>query len=216
MKTVDYTLMFVTDERIRDDASFFAILEASLKGGVTIVQLREKKLHTQHFYQRAVIAQQLCARYHVPFLINDRVDIALAVNADGVHIGQTDMPATIARQLLGDDAIIGLSVSNAQQALEANNLAIDYIGLSPIFGTTTKTEHLEPPLGIKGLQQLKTISNHPIVCIGGITTKNAAPILHHGADGLAVVSAIAQAQHPEQAAQQFKQLIAQADTKEGT
>lgn len=199
--------MFVTDERIAKDGAFFAVLEASLQGGATIVQLREKKLDTRGFYQRALAAKQLCERYDIPLIINDRVDIALAVNADGVHLGQSDLPASVARQVLGPHKIIGLSVSNDQQALEANQLEVDYIGLSPIFGTTTKTEQLDPPLGLEGLQRFKTISQHPIVCIGGIHHQNAASVLQHGANGLAIVSAIAQATNPKQATQQFKAII---------
>lgn len=213
MKTVDYALMYVTDERITNDEQFLSILEASLVGGTTIVQLREKKLHSKQFYERALAVKDLCTKYQTPLIINDRIDIALAINADGVHIGQKDLPVHVARELLGNNKIIGWSVSNEEQAIEANDLEVDYIGLSPIFSTNTKTKDLDTPLGIDGLKKLKKISNKPIVCIGGIDEKNTASIIQNGADGIAVVSAISQANNPEQVTQQLKEIICQTGTK---
>lgn len=214
MNKIDYSLMFVTDERIREDADFLTILEASLKGGASIVQLREKKRNTKEVYKRALAAKKCCAQYAVPLIINDRVDIALAVDADGVHLGQKDLPVAIARRLLGAHKIIGWSVSNEVQAIEANQLAINYIGLSPIFNTTTKTKDLDPPLGIEGLKRLKAISNNPIICIGGIQQKNVASIIANGSDGVAVVSAISQANDPLQATKQLKKMIWQTGLKQ--
>ncbi|MGD1845009.1 MAG: thiamine phosphate synthase [Salibacteraceae bacterium] len=207
MKATDWSLMFVTDDRITEDLPFLDVLEASLKGGVTVVQLREKSLSTHRFYQRAVAAKQLCDTYRVPLLINDRVDIALAIDAAGIHIGQSDLPVSVSRQLLGEHKIIGWSVSNADQAMEANKLEVDYIGLSPVFATATKTKDLDPPLGIEGLKELKAISNRPIVCIGGINEANAASLIQNGSDGLAVVSAISQAKDPEKAAKKLTEII---------
>jgi thiamine-phosphate pyrophosphorylase len=207
MKNRHYALMYVTDDRITDDQRFLEVLEAALKGGVTIVQLREKTLDTKPFYERAVQAKALCDRYGVPFIINDRIDIALAVDADGVHLGQKDMPVTVARQLVGKDKIIGWSVSNAAQALEANGLEVDYIGLSPIFGTATKTSDLDPPLGIEGLRELKQISQKRIVSIGGIHRGNAKSVIQNGSAGIAVVSAISQADAPERAAKELNGLV---------
>ncbi len=213
MKAIDYSLMFVTDERITDDADFLAILEASLKGGVSIVQLREKHLSAKRFYGRALAAKAICSKYSIPFIVNDRLDIALAVNADGVHLGQNDLPVTVARALLGDDKIIGWSVSNAAQAQQSNELPINYIGLSPIFNTPTKTTDLDPPLGIDGLKQLRAISKKPIVCIGGVNATNTHEILLNGGDGIAVVSAISQALNPEEATNHLKEIICQTGTK---
>ena len=203
MSKADYSLMYVTDERITDDTQFLAILEASLKGGTTIVQLREKKCDSRYFYERAVATKKLCEKYHIPLIVNDRIDIALAINADGVHVGQKDLPVAVVRELLGPDKIVGWSVSNEAQAVEANDLQVDYIGLSPIFATGTKTEDLDPPLEIEGLVALKAISNKPIVCIGGVNQKNAQSVFQNGSDGIAVISAISQAQDPEQATRQI-------------
>lgn len=205
--------MFVTDHRIKDDSIFLKLLEDSLKGGVNIVQLREKHLDSKPFYKRALAAKKICERYDVKLIINDRIDIALAINADGVHIGQNDLPVSVVRKLLGKNKIIGWSVSNKTQAIKANTLDIDYIGLSPIFSTTTKTTNLDSPLGIEGLKQLKTITNKPIICIGGINAENTKETFKNGADGIAVVSAISQAKNPEQATKHLNKIICQTGTK---
>jgi thiamine-phosphate pyrophosphorylase len=209
MRDFKYALMYVTDDTIREDTRFFAILEAALKGGADIIQLREKNCDTRSFYERALAAKKLCAVYKTPFIINDRLDIALAINADGIHIGQNDMPYAIARALLGKDKIIGLSVSNEKQALEANLLDVEYIGISPIFATHTKTEHLSAPLGIEGLKKIKLISTKRILCIGGIDSSNAKNIIQNGADGIAVISSISKAKNSEIATKKLKNSICQ-------
>ncbi|MFT4850956.1 MAG: thiamine-phosphate pyrophosphorylase [Roseivirga sp.] len=209
MNNLDYSLMFVTDDSVTDDNAFFKILEDSLKGGVTIIQLREKSCNTSSFYRRASKAKTLCRAYNVPLIINDRIDIALAVDADGVHIGQTDMPYAVARKLLGKAKIVGLSVSNVLQAVEAENLTVDYIGISPIFDTSTKKSDLAPSLGIEGLKMIKAIFSKPIVCIGGITKRNVAEIIKNGANGVAVITAISRAEDPENETKILKEIICQ-------
>ena len=213
MEEVDYSLMYVTDDRITDDALFINILEASIKGGATIIQLREKNLDTRAFFTRAKKVKCICKKYKVPFIINDRIDIALAVDANGVHLGQKDIPIDIARKLLGKDKIIGLSVSNILEALDANNQEIDYIGISPIFDTVTKTKDLEKPLGLNGLIKIKQISTKLIICIGGINKENAVEIIQNGADGIAVISAISQAKNSEAETRTLKNSICQIGTK---
>ena len=213
MPKVNYLLMYVTDERITNNTAFFNILYKALQGGATCIQLREKTSDTANFYQRAVKAKTLCQEFNVPLIINDRIDIALAVNADGVHIGQKDLPFSLARKLLGHDKIIGLSISSKEQALEANILGADYIGLSPIFETQTKTSDLEPPLGIKGLKEIAAIAKQPVVCIGGIELGNAQSILQHGATGIAVVSAISRAKDVKKETQKLKEILCQTGTQ---
>lgn len=213
MNCVDYSLMYVTDERITEDILFFNLLEASLRGGATIVQLREKNLSTKSFFKRAKKAMSICKKHKVPLIINDRIDIALAIDADGVHLGQQDMYISVARKLLGNDKIIGLSVSNIQQAIEANGIDVDYVGASPLFGTTTKTKDLDKPLGIKGLQNIKHVCNKPIVCIGGINRENTTDIIKNGADGIAVISAISKAKDPEKETKILKNIICQVGMK---
>ncbi|WP_324027430.1 thiamine phosphate synthase [Maribacter sp. BPC-D8] len=212
MPKLDYALMYVTDDSIRDDNSFFAILEAALKGGATIIQLREKSLDTLAFYKRAVRCKQLCSTYGIPLIINDRLDIALAIDADGVHIGQTDMPYDIARRLLGNSKIIGLSVSNKEQAVKWDAQAADYIGISPIFSTNTKTTDLAQPLGISGLKKIRELYKKPIVCIGGIHKENTHEIIANGADGIAIVSAISKADNPEAATKELKEIVCKTFT----
>jgi len=209
MTTIDYALMYVTDDSIGDHETFFNILEASLKGGATIIQLREKQSDTLFFYDRAVMAKMLCRDYQVPLIINDRIDIALAVDADGLHIGQKDMPYALARKLVGPHKIIGLSVSNPEQAVEAQNLGVDYIGISPVFYTSTKTKDLDPPLGVEGLKTIRPLFSNPITCIGGIHKKNAMQLMSNGADGIAVVSAISKAENPEKETKELKEIVCQ-------
>ena len=207
MHKVDYSLMYVTDDSITDDTAFFKILEDALKGGASIVQLREKSGNTRSFYNRALKAKTLCHAYRIPLIINDRIDIALAADADGVHIGQTDMPYGKARALLGATKIIGLSVSNTEQAIEAENLKVDYIGISPIFNTATKKSDLAPSLGIEGLKMIRPLFSKPIVCIGGIHQNNVADIIKNGANGVAVISAISKAKYPEKETKNLKEII---------
>jgi thiamine-phosphate pyrophosphorylase len=209
MNNTDYSLMFVTDDSVTDDPTFFKILEEALKGGVTIIQLREKSRSTHSFYKRALKTKIICQAYNVPLLINDRIDIALAVHADGVHIGQTDMPYAAARALLGNTKIIGLSVSNILQAIQAENLNADYIGISPIFDTSTKKSDLASALGIEGLKMIRPLFSKPIVCIGGIHKGNAADIIKNGTDGVALISAISQAENPLKETQKLKEIICQ-------
>ncbi|WP_405396908.1 thiamine phosphate synthase [Maribacter sp. Asnod2-G09] len=212
MPKAEYALMYVTDDGIRDDNSFFAILEAALKGGATIIQLREKTSNTLAFYKRAMRCKDLCNTYGIPLIINDRLDIALAIDADGVHIGQTDMPYDVARRLLGNSKIIGLSVSSKEQAEKQNAQAADYIGISPIFSTNTKTTDLAQPLGISGLKEIRELYKKPIVCIGGIHKDNTQEIITNGADGIAVVSAISKAAHPEAATKELKEIVCKTGT----
>jgi thiamine-phosphate pyrophosphorylase len=209
MYKVDYSLIYVTDDSITDDTAFFKILEDALKGGASIIQLREKSCNTISFYNRALKSKALCHAYRVPLIINDRIDIALAVEADGVHIGQADMPYSKARELLGATKIIGLSVSKSEQAIEAENLKVDYIGISPIFNTATKKSDLAPSLGIDGLKMIRPLFSKPIVCIGGIQKNNVADIIKNGANGVAVISAISKAEHPEKETKNLKEIICQ-------
>ena len=199
--------MYVTDDTVTNDTRFFTILESALKGGASCIQLREKNSSTLAFYNRAVKAKTLCQTYKVPLLINDRLDIALAVDADGVHMGQNDMPYTVTRQLLGANKIIGLSVSNKKQAEKANLLDVNYIGLSPIFATQTKTKNLAEPLGVHGLKAIHKNTQKPIVCIGGIHLNNAKQLFDYGASGIAVVSAISKSDAPKTATQKLKTLV---------
>lgn len=196
-------LYLVTDEELLRGKDLYATVEAAVRGGVTMVQLREKESSTRDFVERAARLKQVLAPYHVPLIINDRVDVALAVDADGVHVGQSDMPYSLVKRLLPPGKIIGLSVESREQVLEANAYDVDYIAASPVFATATKTNTLIE-WGLEGLSWIKSVSRHPLVAIGGINKGNAEAIFQAGADGIAVVSAIIAASDPEMAARMLK------------
>ena len=159
-------------------------------GGATFVQLREKKLPPVDFYQQAKIALAVAAERGVTVIINDRVDIALALQARGVHLGQDDLPPDAARKLLGNDAIIGCSTHNVSQAIAAAALPVDYVAIGPIFETGTKANP-DPVVGLDGLRAVrKAIGNMPLVAIGGITEANARAVIDAGADSVALISAL--------------------------
>ena len=197
MNKIDYSLMLVSDYRIKDNHKFLNIIESALISGATMIQLREKDVDTSFFYNRAFLVKKLCNKFKVPLIINDRLDIALAVNADGLHIGQKDIKYEIARSHLGANKIIGISISNINELYIANNTGANYIGLSPIFSTITKTDHLANPLGIEGLRLITKISNKPIISIGGINKSNVSKVICNGSDGVAVISAISESRDPE-------------------
>lgn len=195
----DLSLYLVTDRPLSLGRKMEWIVEEAVKGGVTMVQLREKECSTREFIDLAILLKRQLAPYQVPLIINDRVDVALAADADGIHIGQSDMPYDVARRLLGREKIIGLSVENMDQVYEANHFDVDYIGISPVFNTPTKTD-TATPFGLEGISQVMAISKHPAVGIGGINAENASAIMQAGANGIAVVSAICSANSPREAA----------------
>ena len=160
------------------------------QGGASLIQLREKQMPALEFYEQAKAAVAVAEREGVQLIVNDRVDLALAVGAQGVHLGQDDMPPEAARRLLGAEAIIGYSTHTAEQVLSALTLPIDYIAIGPIFQTTTKTD-TSPVLGFDGLRAVRqAIGKFPLVAIGGITRINAAEVIRAGADSIAVISAL--------------------------
>lgn len=203
MMQFDLGLYLVTDRTLSKGRSIEWIVEEAVKGGVTMVQIREKNCCTHDFLKLALNLKQILKPYNVPLIINDRMDIVLASNADGLHIGQSDMPYTIAREILGYEKIIGLSVESLSQAKEANALDVDYIGISPVFSTGTKTD-ISTPLGLEGVREIASFTKHPIVGIGGIHVGNIKAVIDAGANGVAVVSAICSADIPFNAAIDLK------------
>lgn len=192
----------VTDRDCLQGNSLERVVELAAQGGVAAVQLREKNLSTRAFVREARQCQKILAAYNVPLIINDRVDVALAIEAGGVHIGQEDMPYPLVRKLMGPNAIIGLSVESMEQVREAEDYDVDYLGVSAIFGTPTKTD-TKFLWGLDGLQNVKKTSKHPLVAIGGINAANAADVLRAGADSIAVVSAICAHPDPLKATQEL-------------
>lgn len=202
----DYSLYLVTDRRLSLGRSTVEVVRAAIRGGVSCVQLREKGCSTREFMDEARLLKELLAGTGVPLFINDRLDVALAVGADGVHLGQNDLPIADARRLVGDRMIIGISAESVADAIRAEAEGADYIGASPVFTTPTKTD-TAPPLGLVGLRAIRRAVQLPLVAIGGIDADNAAQVLRAGADGLAVVSAIVSAPCPRTAAAALRQRI---------
>lgn len=206
MKNFDLSLYLVTDRSLSLGRPLEYIVEEAVKGGVTMVQLREKECSSKEFYLQAMALKKCLKPYNIPLIINDRLDIALACDAEGLHIGQSDLPYEVARKILGKDKIIGLSVENKQDALDANKLDVDYIGISPVFGTPTKTDTAQE-LGLAGVHEISLVSKHLSVGIGGINSSNARKIIQAGADGISVVSAIMSAADPRIAASELYLIV---------
>ncbi|WDG10997.1 thiamine phosphate synthase [Vibrio campbellii] len=194
-----YRLYLVTDDQ-QDLATLKRVVRKAVEGGVTMVQVREKHGDVRAFIERAQAVKDILKDTDVPLIINDRVDVALAVDADGVHLGQSDMPANIARELIGPNKILGLSIENEEQLAEADSLPIDYIGLSAIFATPTKT-NTKKHWGIDGLKMALETTSLPIVAIGGINESNIPQLSATGVHGLALVSAICHADDPKTASE---------------
>ncbi|NIP43678.1 MAG: thiamine phosphate synthase [candidate division Zixibacteria bacterium] len=205
----DYSLYLVTDRGLSRGRTSMEIIEAAVKGGVTVVQLREKHANTREFLHEALKVRNFCREKNILFIINDRLDIAQSVDADGVHLGQDDLPIEYARRFLGPDKIIGTSAFNETEAMEAEKAGADYLGISPIFTTPTKPE-LETGIGIDGLRKIRKSAKIPMVGIGGLGSTNAYDVIMAGADGIAVVSAIVSAADPEKAAAEIKSEIERA------
>jgi thiamine-phosphate pyrophosphorylase len=198
-------LHLVTDAALCGPRGVEAVLASAVRGGVTCVQLREKHLDTRRFVERARALKAQLAPLQVPLIINDRVDIALAVGADGVHVGQSDMEPAEVRRLM-PQALIGLSVENTAQVLAAAHCPVDYLGVSPVFATPSKTD-TAPALGLDGLRALRALTRLQLIAIGGIDLDNAAQVVAAGADGLAVVRALCAAPDPAAAAQALRRSI---------
>ena len=211
----DYRLYLVTDRNCLQQQTLEQAVEQAILGGVTLVQLREKAIASKAFYERALRIKAICHRYNVPLLINDRVDIALAVEADGVHIGQSDLPCGVVRQILGKDKIIGVSARTAQQAIQAQADGADSLADGAMFATSTKQD--AQTVTIASLMQIRQAVTLPIVAIGGIN-HTTLPALQHALqsaemstggviDGVAVVSAILGQKDVKLASQQLKEMI---------
>ncbi len=205
---LDYSLYLVTDRGLSQGRSTLEIVQAAVAGGVSCVQLREKHCSTREFLNEAHSLQEFLHSKRIPLIINDRVDVALAIGADGIHLGQNDMPIGDARKLLGKEIIIGISAESVDDAVSAEAEGADYVGISPVFSTTTKKD-IAPPLGLEGIREIRRKVQLPLVAIGGIHRDNAAKVLQAGADGIAVVSAIVSARCPTTSAKDLRGKIVQ-------
>jgi len=202
----DLSLYLVADLEFAAGRDLAYLAGEAVLGGVTIVQLRAKALETSEFLDLATRMAAALKKRSVPLIINDRVDIAMACGADGVHLGQDDMPIDKARQLLGRSMIIGISVNTLKEAREAERLGADYIGLGPVYATATKDTEL-PVLGLESIRRIQEKIGIPIIAIGGINAGNAAEVMKAGAAGIAVVSAILGAPDARKAASELKKKV---------
>ncbi|KGO13901.1 thiamine phosphate synthase [Clostridium botulinum] len=186
---INYELYLITDRRFLKGRQLKKVVEDAILGGVTIVQVREKDVSTIEFYNVAKEVKEVTDYYKIPIIINDRLDIAQAIDANGVHLGQKDMHLNIAREILGKDKIIGISVGNVKEALEAQNNGADYLGIGTIFPTGSKKD-VDAIIGIDGLSKIKDSISIPSVAIGGINKTNFKDVLKTGIEGISVISAI--------------------------
>jgi len=205
-KSFDCTLYLVTDAGLLAGRDFMSGVGEALAGGVTMVQLREKNLCGRSFYELAMAIRGLTRAYEAPLIINDRLDMALAVDADGVHLGQDDLPAKVARGLLGEGKLLGISAATLKEALLAEEQGADYVGVGAMFATTTKDDVRR--VSLPQLLAIKQALAIPVVAIGGITAENARQVSATGVDGLCVAKAILGAKDIRAAAVEFRQLWA--------
>lgn len=198
-------LYLVTDRSLSLGRSLVEIVQSAAQGGVTMVQLREKEITSREFVELGRAVHSVLQPFGIPLIINDRADIAMIIGAQGLHIGQSDILYQDARALMGAEAIIGLSVENTEQALQCVDWGLDYIAVSPVFGTPTKCD-TAPELGLDGLRRIKQMARCPVVAIGGINHSNIAQVVCAGADSVAVVSAICSASDPQLATRELLSL----------
>ena len=185
---IDYSIYLLTDDACLQGRSLLACVEEALGAGVTLLQYRSKYKDGGAMYQEALALKELCDRYHVPLIINDRVDVALAVGAAGVHVGQDDLPCRVVRNLVGDDFLIGVSAHNPEEAREAAAAGADYLGCGAVFGTATKAG--VGTLGLERLRSIRQAVSLPMVGIGGVKATNYGQVLATGANGAAIISGI--------------------------
>ena len=209
--TQDFNVYLVTDGGLSGDRSTAEVVRRAIDGGVDVVQLREKGATARHRYELGLELRELTRAADVPLIVNDRIDIAAAVGADGVHLGDDDLPIAVAREQLGPEAIVGRSVSTPDAAREAARAGADYLGVGAVYGTTSKeTTPEQSNIGLDRVRAIRAATELPFVGIGGITPENAADVVAAGADGVAVVSAITGAENPEAATRRLAAAVEDA------
>lgn len=196
-------LYAITDQMwLKEGETLLSVCEKVLENGATFLQIREKDLNKAAFEQEAAQLQALCSRYHVPFVVNDSVEIALQCDADGVHVGQSDIKGRYIRAMIGPDKILGISAGTVEEAIAAEKAGADYIGVGAVFGTSTKKNARN--LTIEKLQEIRSAVQIPVVAIGGIHAANLMQLSGSGVDGVAVISAIFAAEDPGKATAQLR------------
>ena len=206
---VNYSLYLVTDSALAMGRPLLDVVCAAIDGGVTCVQVREKDVPSRVYVSQLLSVRPLLRERGIPLFVNDRVDVALAVEADGVHLGQTDLPLSMARGVAAGRLLIGVSCESVQDAVDAERGGADYASVSPVFATPTKTD-TAPALGLDGVRAVRRAVCLPVVAIGGIGATNAADVIRAGADGICVVSAIVSAPDPRAAAASLRGIVERA------
>lgn len=209
MKSFDLSLYLVLDPELCRPLGMVETARRAVEGGVTMVQLRDKDATSARMIEAGRALKAMLAGTGVPLIVNDDVEAAVAIGADGLHIGQDDIEARAARQLIGPDMILGLSVESEVLAAAVDPGVVDYVGMGPVFATSTKPGH-KPPVGIDGLARMRAVTRLPSVAIGGLKVGHVEPVLKVGADGLAVVSAICGQPNPRGAAAELSGAIRKA------
>ena len=202
---IDYTLYLCTDRDLMSTDTIEEAVEQAVKGGCTVVQLREKDCSSLEFYETALRVKKITDQYKIPLIINDRVDIALAVNADGVHVGQDDLPAASVRRILGGDKVIGVSAGSVREAVKAREDGADYLGVGAMHATSTKTD--ADVTTVEELKKIREMVDLPIVAIGGMNKQTLPELQGTGVDGIAVVSAVIAADDIERAASELSEAV---------
>ncbi len=210
----DYALYVILDSRAARGRPLLDVARAAVRGGATVLQLRDKDLTTRELLRPALELRAWAREAHVPFIVNDRVDVALAADADGVHLGPDDLPPDVARRILGPDRVIGVSAGTVEEAREAERAGADYVGVGSVFATASKADAGEP-IGVAGFGEVARAVRIPAVAIGGIGCANAGQPIAAGAAGVAVISAVVGAPDVERAAREMRRQIEQARFEAG-
>jgi thiamine-phosphate pyrophosphorylase len=207
----NFDVYLVTDAGLSGDGSTTSVVEDAIRGGVDVVQLREKGTSARDRYELGATLREMTREADVPLIVNDRIDLAAAVEADGVHLGDDDLPIDVARDRLGEGAVVGRSVSTPEAARRAEREGADYLGVGAVYGTTSKeTDPEQSNIGIERVRAIREETDLPVVGIGGVTPENARAVVEAGADGVAVISAITAAEDPEAATRRLGAAVREA------
>jgi len=202
-----WRLYVITDEKVSRGRSHLQVAEAAIHGGADVLQLRDKEATSGRMYRVAMQLRKLTRDAKIPFIVNDRLDIALAADADGVHVGQADLPVSVVREIMGPGRILGVSVDTVEEAVLAEKDGADYLGVGPVFEARGTKPDAGPPLGVDGIARIRRRCRLPIVAIGGINAENAMKVREAGADAAAVISAIVAADDIEESARRLKRIL---------
>ncbi|MEJ2555713.1 MAG: thiamine phosphate synthase [Anaerolineae bacterium] len=205
-KKVDWSVYVITGRRVAGDRSVLDVVRAAIRGGASLVQLREKTATTREMVELGQAVHEITRQSGIPLIVNDRLDVALAIAAEGVHVGHDDMPVRLARRLIGPDLILGASPETVGEARQMERDGADYLGVGDVYGTPSKSD-AGSPIGIDGLTEVIRAVSIPVVAIGGITLENAGAVIQAGAAGVAVISAVVSAPDPEAAARRLREMV---------